>query len=197
MSNEKQATAPQKTASQRLQDLENAVGQLYGVLDNMSRDLTLLKNASKLLDNKLSSVVKASSEGQAINDEVIGRIMLDNSVAELTNKVTNMVLNNILVPEEEVGENSFVIGQELEDNAEAKVINPRLQFALKALDPKVQAKILGAKPGQVVKIEEGKFDFKVLETYKIQDPKPAEAPAPAATPEGQDVTESDGQAGTA
>ena len=183
MSNE-QKPNDNRTATQKITDLENAMGALYQTADNMARDLTTAKDAIKLLGNKLDAVVKASAAGEPLNDTVISRIMIENNCAELAEKVNALVVQGILVKEEQVGENAFVIGAEIADDG--AVINPRLQFALKALSPALQEKIIGSRAGDLLTLEEGKLKFKVSETYSIQNPQqpaaetPAEAAAPAA-----------------
>lgn len=185
MSNENpQKPTDNRTASQKIQDLENALISLYQTADNMARDLGVIKEAIKLLGNKVDSIVKASASGEAITDEVIGRIMVENNVEELANRVRNMVVQGVLAPQEQVGADSFIVGQELND--EGKVENPRLQFALGALKPELQEKIKGARAGDTLTLEEGKLKFKVLESYQIQQPKAPEAPA--AAPEAAPAT---------
>lgn len=161
-----------RSATQRLGDLENAVMSLYNVLDNLTRDFMVLKDALKLLDNKVNSIVKASTNNEPLTDEVLDRIMVENNVAELTQKVNNMVLQKIVAPETQVSENSFVVGSESDNDG--KVVNPRLQFALKALAPEVQEKIKGVSVGDTVNFE-GKLNFKVLESYTILPPPASES----------------------
>lgn len=176
MSNENNKPAEKPSAAQRLSDLELAAAQLYHATDLMGRDLGLLKNAFKLLNNKVDAIVKATVSGEEITDEVLNRIMIENNVADLANRVANMIVNGTVVPEEQVTANSFIVGAEVEDDG--KVSNPRIQFAVKALTPELQAKLIGAKAGDSFKFKEGELSFKLLETYKIQEP-----PAPEAAPE--------------
>lgn len=179
-----------RSASQKITDLENALLSLYNLADSLTKDFNTLRNAMKLLNNKVNSMVKASVNGEEMTDAVLERIMVENNCEELAQKVTSMVSQGIVAAEEQVSENSFIVGSEIDDTD--KVINPRLQFALKALPAELQAKLLGTKAGDTVLLEEGKLKFKVLESYKIQEPKlatevaaaPAEATAEApAAPE--------------
>lgn len=162
-----------RNASQKIQDLESAAMQLYQTLDSMARDLGTMKDAIKLLGNKVDSIVKASSKGEAINDDVISRIMIENNCEELKQKVTLMQAQGILAPQEQIGADSFVVGAEL--NNEGETVNPRLQFALYALTPELQEKLKGSKVGDTLLLQEGKLRFKVLESYQIQQPKSPEA----------------------
>jgi hypothetical protein len=174
MANEKKPSE-NRTATQRIADLENAIMSLFHVNDNLTRDVMVLKDAIKLLDNKVNSIVKASAAGESLSDEVLTRIMTQNNVEELAQKVTSMVAQGFLVQEEQVSENSFVVGTEIDD--EGKLQNPRLQFALKAIAPEYQAKLLGAKAGDTLLLKEGKLSFRVVESYKIQEPQAEQAPA--------------------
>lgn len=168
-----------RSASQKITDLENAVMSIYQTVDNLARDFTNFREAIKLLNNKVDSIVKASSTGEPINDGVINRIMIENNVEELSNKTKLMVSQGILVAQEVVGDDSFVVGSEL--NEDGTVANPRLQFALFALQQELRDKIKGSKVGDVLTLQEGKLKFKVIENYQIQQPKTQE-PATAATP---------------
>ena len=172
-----------RNASQKISDLENAVMALYQTVDNMARDIMTLKEAMKLLGNKTDSIVKASSSGEQITDAVISRIMVENNVEELSNKVKNMVAQGVLAPQDQVEQNSFIIGQEVDDQGEVK--NPRLQFALYAVQQELRDKFVGAKVGDTLNLQDGKLKFCLLEIYQIQQPKApeasvAEAPAAAA-----------------
>ena len=172
-----------RTATQKITDLENAVMSLFHVNDNLARDVMTLKEAIKLLDNKLSSVVKASTNGEPLTDDVISRIMTQNNVDELEQRVRTMVERGNLIKEEQVSENSFLVGLELGDDD--SIFNPRLQFVLRALSPNFQAKLLGGKAGDVFLLEEGKARFKLLESYSIQEqPAPQAAPTPTASEAG-------------
>lgn len=173
---EQKKPADKRTAGQKIADLENAVMSLFHVNDTMARDIMNLKEALKLLNNKVTAITQASNDGEPLTDEVLTRLMLENNVSELARKVDNMVSQGFIEKEEQVSENSFIVARELDD--EGKVVNPRLQFALKQIDAQFQSKFLGTKAGDVLKLkEDGNVRVQVLESYKIQPP-----PAPA-TPE--------------
>lgn len=172
MSNDK------RSASQKIQDLENAVGSFYQTLDNMARDLLTAKEAIKLLGNKLDAVVKAANTEAGINDEVIGQIMVQNNIEELKGRVTTMVSQGILVAQDTVTEKTFIVGRDVKKDG--GIANPRMQFALQALQPAVREKLLGAKVNQLIIFEENQADFEVLEIYGIHAPQAPQAePAPA------------------
>lgn len=164
------AQADKRTASQRLDDMERGLMALYQTADNMARDMGTIKEAIKLLGNKLDSVVKASNNGEKLTDEVIARIMVENNVEELKGKVTNLVAQGVLVTAEEVTANSFVVGRELAEDG--TVQNPRMQFVVSALNPEVKGKFPGAKVGQQLELQEGKWKFEVQEIYSIATPQP-------------------------
>lgn len=188
---EQETQKPQdnRSASQKIGDLENAMIALYQTADNIARDLNTAKEAIKLLGNKLDSIVKAQLAGEQPTDDVISRIMVENNIEELKNKLKVMVAQGILSPTEQVAEDSFLVGADQNDAGE--VVNPRLQFALYAIrPPELQQKFLGAKVGDVLNLQEGKLKFKVAEIYQIQKPKPVEAApaAPAETEASADAT---------
>jgi hypothetical protein len=181
MSNQQQ---DKRTASQRIDDMERGLMALYQTADNMARDMMTIKEAIKLLGNKLDSVVKASARGETLSDEVIAKIMVENNVEELKEKVTNLVNQGVLVAAEEVGPNSFVVGRELDENG--VIANPRMQFVVSALQGEIKDKFPGSKAGQILDLQEGKFKFEVQEVYNLQTPQAApeqaEESAEAAAP---------------
>ena len=173
-----------RTASQRIDDLERGLMGIYQTADNMARDLMLAKDAIKLLGNKVQSIVQLLASGSAVNDDALSKQMIDNNIAELKEKVTNLVSQGILVPAVEVTDTSFIVGREINDQGE--VVNPRLQFALNALGEELKSKIKAAKIGDTVTLQEGKLKFDLLEVYSIQVPKaPEAAPAPAEAADAQ------------
>lgn len=180
MSNEEQTD--KRTATQKIDDLERGLMAIYQTADNMARDVMVIKDALKLLGNKVDSTMKASVAGEPLTDEVVSKYMILNNVAELKAKVDNLIARGTLVPQDTITENSFVVGEDVDDQGEMK--SPRLQFVLAQIgNPEFQAKFLGAQVGQTLDLEEGKNKFKVTEIYDIQNPKaPEVAPVEAATP---------------
>lgn len=169
------SNADKRTASQRIEDMERGLMALYQTADNMARDMMTIKEAIKLLGNKLDAVVKAANRGEQMTDEVISKIMVENNVEELKNKVQDLVNQGVLVAAEEVTANSFIVGREID--ADGKVQNPRMQFVVSALAENVRAKFPGAKAGQTLELEEGKWKFEVQEVYAIQTPQAPQAEA--------------------
>lgn len=174
-------TQKQRSATERLNDVEQATMSTFQTLENMTRDIMLIKDAIKLLGNKVDSIVKASMNGQPLTDEVISYLMVQNNIEELKAKVDNLIAQGILVAEAVVGAQSFIVVREVDDTG--KVINPRLQLTMGALAPHVAEKLIGAQSGQVVDVEAGALKVEVLEVYAIQSLKAPEteeaAPAQA------------------
>lgn len=162
----------QRTASERLTDLENALMSLYNGVNTLSNDVMIIKEAIKLLGNKADAMAKASIRGQQMTDDVISGLMVENNMEELKQKVTNFVSQGILKSSDKVTEESFVVGRELD--SEGNVANPRLQFLVSALSENVKNKLPGAQAGQVLDLEEGKMKFEVLEVYSVQVPQTEE-----------------------
>jgi hypothetical protein len=172
---ENQRPVDNRSASQKINDLENALMALYQTADNMARDLMAIKDALKLLNNKLESVIKASNNGEQLTDEVINRIMIQNNVEELAEKVKLMVAQGVLASSVQVADDSFVVGTEIDDAGET--INPRLQFAVYALrNPEEREKLKGGLVGDSIRYNPSKPRYKISEVYQIQQPK-QEAPA--------------------
>lgn len=183
--------ADKRTASQRIEDMERGLMALYQTADNMARDMMTIKEAIKLLGNKLDAVVKATSRGEQLTDEVISKIMVENNVEELKNKVQDLVNQGVLVAAEEVTTNSFIVGREID--ADGKVQNPRMQFVVSALAENVRSKFPGAKAGQTLELEEGKWKFEVQEVYSIQTPQAPQAEAQEAQEEAKEESKAEAE----
>lgn len=173
--------ADTRSASQRIEDLENGVMAAFQTMDSMTRDILTIKEAIKLLANKTDSIVKATQRGEPLNDEVLSKIMIENNARELKDKVSAMVQQGILVKGETVEDSSFLVCREL--NAQSELINPRLQFALQALVEDTRGKLKGAKVGDVIDIQEG-LKLEIMETYDVRAPSaPITAAVTPAMPE--------------
>ena len=176
MANEQQQD--KRTASQKLEDIEGGLINLYQTVDNMARDLMTAKEAIKLLGNKSDAICKAILNGEKPSDEVISRIMVENNVSELKEKVQKLVSDGVLEAAEEISPNSFVVGRELAEDG--TIQNPRMQFVVSALGAEIKDKFPGNKIGQVVNVQEGKWNFEIQEIYNIvTPPAPSEAADPA------------------
>lgn len=178
MEQKPQKPNPARSAAQKIADLENAIMALYGVADSLAKENAAIKTALKLLDNKVSSIVKASLRELPLTDATLEQLMVENNCEELAQRVTKMLQDGVVSPEDSVSPNSFLVASELDETD--KVISPRIQFALKAIKEDYQTKLVGTKVGDTVLLEEGKLKVKVLESYKINAPTAApEAEAPA------------------
>jgi hypothetical protein len=192
-----QQQPPKRTAVQRIDDLERGLMGMYQAGDNLARDIMTIKEAIKLLGGKVDAIVKATMAGEDLNDEVLSRIMVDNNVVELRNKVSQLISSGMLaLSEEPINETNFVVGREVDD--EGKVLNPRLQFIVRSLQENLRAKILGAKTGDAVSFQEGKLKFEIQEVYSVVAPQvPAAeeaAPAPQAEASAPEDTEASAEA---
>lgn len=183
-----QPQADKRTASQRIDDMERGLMALYQTLDNWSRDVQTMREAIKLLGNKLDSVVKASNNGEQLSDEVIARIMVENNVQELKEKVDNLINQGILIKAEQAKQTSFIVGRELADDG--KIQNPRMQFVVSALQEDVRAKFPGAKAGDIITLQEGKWKFELQEVYDIVTPQAPQAVPQETAPAAQETTPS-------
>ena len=171
-----------KTATERLEVLENtaqSIIQAIQPLANMAQDLMGLREAVKLLNNKLDAVVKCVTAGTALTDENIGAVMTDNNAQELQGKVTKMVADGLLAATDTIGKESFVVINEAD--ATGKIVNPRMQFLLSALtNDEVRGKLEGALVGANIAVGDKGGSLNVLEAYNIVPQQAAAAPAAAA-----------------
>jgi len=169
-------TADKRTASQKIEDLERGIMSAFQTIDSMARDIMVIKEAIKLLGNKVDSIVKASERGQPLNDDVLAKIMVENNVEELKEKVNGLVAQGVLASQELIDDDSFIVGREVNELGE--VVNPRLQFALQALQEDMRPKLKGFRSGDVINLEEGKLKFEVMEVYMVKAPKQPDVAAP-------------------
>lgn len=170
-----------KTATERLELLENTVNSIIQAiqpLGNMSQDLMGLREAVKLLNNKLDAVVKSINAGTALTDENLGQIMTQNNASDLQEKVTKMVNDGLLAATDTIGKDSFVVINE-QDEA-GKIVNPRMQFLLSALqNDEIRGKLEGSTVGSNIAVGDKGGSLNVLEAYNIVTPQAPEAPAEA------------------
>lgn len=166
----------QRSATERLNDLEQGVMGIFQAIDNMSRDLMLVKDAIKLLGNKTDAIARASN----LSDDVISGLMVENNIAELKGIVDRLVNQGVFVAEEVVTAQSFVVIREVDDAG--NTVNPRIQLAVGSIEPTTAAKLVGARVGETVEVAEGKLKAVIVESYEIVTPQApqaelAEAPA--------------------
>lgn len=163
----------QKTAVQRIEDAEQNLMYLYDALNNVSRDLLTLREAVKLIGNKLDAVVKSYNTGVPATDETLSKFMVENNILDLKEKVASMVEQGIIFASEAISFKSFVVGQEVDQDG--NIQNPRIQFAVETLSEDAKAKLLGATAGQTIVLQEGKWSISIQEVYEIRTPEEAQA----------------------
>lgn len=166
--------AKKPNASQRLETVEVNVQELLAYLNNLSRDFQVMREAVKLLGNKLDAVQQATG----VTDDQVAALMIQNNVKELQEKVQGYVDQGTLVKSEESNERSFLVGKEIDDDG--KVLNERVQFAAGAMRDELRAKVMGKKVGDKVQFSEGTLSLEITEIYEIKPPS-----APEATTEEQ------------
>lgn len=152
-------------ASQRLETLEVQNQELVAAFNNMARDFQIMREAIKLMGNKLDAVQKAAG----VSDDQVSALMIDNNAAELKEKVDGFVAQGVLQAAESVTEQTFLVGQEVNDDG--AVVNKRIQFATGALKPELREKLLGCKVGDKVQFSEGTLLLEINEIYAIVSPE--------------------------
>lgn len=157
----------QMTALERIQNLENGFMGVFSNMDAVSRDVLLIKEAIKLLANKVDAMANLNVQGEAMTDENINKIMIANNEKELKSKVDNYINQGVLESSDIVDDNSFVVGQELD--ADGKVVNPRIQFTVSSFNEESRAKLSGLKLGDMVDLEDNGLKMSITEIYKVKD----------------------------
>lgn len=156
------------TAAQRIEALENMVIGLDTAIRQIVNNMTNISEALKLLGNKVGAIVTASGSGSPITDEVISQIMTENRVLELKSKLNDLIQQGRLSPSEELSENSFFVGREI-DAETGEVVNLRVQTAVAALAKDVRDALIGKKVGDLVSFGKDKLSLEIEEIYSIND----------------------------
>ena len=179
--------ADPRTATQRIEDLEKVLTVLYqdaqrheemiAGLSGMKNDMTLVKDALKLINKRTDAIIQSASSDSGITSASVDTLVIQMNVAELVQQTANYVTAGHLAPTDTIVDNTFVVCEE--HNSDGKVINPRIQFKLDTQDPATQESLKGKKAGDTVSFGENKFTVKVLEVYSLLDPNAPKAADPA------------------
>jgi len=181
-----------RNATQRIEDLEKVVVELYqvmaqnkNVLENLLRSqgyMALIKDIAKLLNKKTDAIIQLATPETGINTNSVSDLVVKMNVEEMKSQVSGWLSSGNLAPSEEIAANSYVVLEEYQKDG--TLANPRIQFRLDSQDATTGAALLGKKAGETISFGENKFDAKVLEIYALVDPNApkAEAVVPDATP---------------
>jgi hypothetical protein len=167
-----------KTATERLEAIEKQLAQVTEAVNGLvdanrtlalqAASLTLALNGEKKRNNtlraELGALIEIMGDGGPITRENVKQRVIEASVAELKRKVDELLVNGVLVPTEEIAEDSFVVGHQ--EDRDGNVVNKRIQFLVSTFDPETQAKILSKKAGETVDLGEDQPLLYILEVYK-------------------------------
>ena len=153
------------TASERLDAIELGFKMLDSGLADLFQNAEVIRQAIKLLDNKVNSMVKAVNNGEPLTEEVLERIMKDNFATELKQKVEDLKTKGELSDAEYIEADSFVVLKQIASEGGA-VIDPRFQAPVSRLSEEVKSLLMGKKVGDLVSLTEAEQAL-VLEIYKI------------------------------
>jgi hypothetical protein len=153
------------------------VGEMEMIVFNLSRENEILREALQLLDEKLNSTIELIAEGRPLTNESINEKAVEMKERMLKQKVDESLANGRIQITESVGDNSFVVGRELDDDG--KVVNPRIQFLTAKLPTELKDKFTGKQTGELIKTEEGKLAIEIMEIYNF-----TEIPLQEAQPQG-------------
>jgi hypothetical protein len=167
--------APQATNSsaEKIARLEAQVESLLALTKTSDSNFTMLaEEIDKLRDltlgigRRVNATIQAAEGGQITNDSVNNLIVLDN-VKKLEAQVKQLTDMGVLSAGNEVGENSFVVGRELDANG--KITNPRLQLAASTASEAFKGVLLGKKLGDIILVDaENNVSFELTELYDIK-----------------------------
>lgn len=157
-------------AAQRLESLEKAMVLMDKTIHELYKSIEGLRLAGKTLSNKVDSIISASSQGQQINDDVVNKIMTENNVQELKQRIESLKASGQLVQGEEINDLSLMVLREVDPDT-GEVANPRVQIAYQLLAESTKELLKGKKAGDVITMGEDKLNLEVLEVYNIVVPE--------------------------
>lgn len=150
--------------------LERELGKMFNRLDNLEETLAAVtKSIGRDVVDAL--VVDARKEKQTVQAD------------QAKTEIAKLVEQKVLVPAETVGEDSFIVGHDVD--AEGNVVHPGFGHVhFRQVDPKHQETVKGAKPGTAIPTgaEGSKAAFVIDEIFTFVPPTtpPAGAEVPAA-----------------
>jgi hypothetical protein len=157
----------QMTAAQRLLRLEEAVSIMDQLAYNQANQLSMVRDALTLLNEKVNAMVTLLSLGQEVNDSNLDKVVEQKRVEEMKKKVSELLESGSLKKAEEVSKKSFLVVREINTETGA-VINPRLQFVVSILNEESLGKLLGKKAGDSVKfVEDNPASIEIEEIYDV------------------------------
>lgn len=168
MSGKGKNSTKKMTAAQRIEHLEGTIMGIYKNFDILANDIDQLRNTITGLAKRLNATIEAAESG-TVNNEQVNNIIIQQNVEELKAKVEFLVEQGVLKKSEEnvVGENSFVVGRELD--GEKNVLNPRLQFAFATLNETGKELVKGKTLGDLVKNENNDGHLEITEIFDVVD----------------------------
>jgi hypothetical protein len=157
----------QMTAAQRLLRLEEAVSIMDQLAYNQANQLSMVRDALTLLNEKVNAMVTLLSLGQEVNDSNLDKVVEQKRVEDMKKKVSELLESGSLKKAEEVSKKSFLVVREINTETGA-VINPRLQFVVSILNEESLGKLLGKKAGDSVKfVEDNPASIEIEEIYDV------------------------------
>jgi hypothetical protein len=161
-------------AAQRLESIEKAMVLVDKTIHELFKNIENLRLAGKTLSNKVDSIVAASAQGQQINDDVINKIMIENNVQELKERIEKLKASNQILEGSEINDMSLMVLREIDPDTN-EVANPRIQIAFQLLADPTKDLLRGKKAGDIIAMGENKLNLEVLEVYSIVVPENQEA----------------------
>ena len=188
------ATTDNRTATQRIEDLERVTTVMYQGLSraidtlngmtNVNQDIAIAKEVINVLNKKTDAIIKVAAPETGITADAVAASVTEMRLDDMKAQVAGYLANGVIAPAEVIAEDSFVVCQE--SNSEGEVVQPRLQLRIDSQEEANRTAFIGKKVGETASFGENRYDAKILEIYTLVPPKapeaPAAAPAAAETP---------------
>jgi len=163
-----QPQPPKMNASQKIEALENAFMAQNQQIEILAEEIDRLRSVVTSLTKRINASIQAAEQG-GVSTQSVNQIILNENIKELEGKVQFLVDNGVMELNNDiaVSTDTFVVGRHID--SEGNVVNPRIQFAVKSIDPDLQSRLMNKKAGDVVSYDENEPSLEIVEIYQLAD----------------------------
>lgn len=186
--NGKSNDAPRRTVKDRVLDLEKTIlglseayaklainyNTLLGKLDEDKIEEENFKQKVSITAESMAGLIRCIRDKMEFTEENLNEAVALNQVDRLIQQTQEMIECGVLKETDQIkGKDSYVVSKEFDE--EGKVIAKRNQFSLARLKKEFQAKFIGKRNGDEIKLKEGNV-VKIIKIYDIVEPEKTKTP---------------------
>ena len=164
-----QVTQPKRNAAETIKALENAFMSQNQQIQILADEIDRMRQLITALNKRLNASIQAAEGGNLTGDSV-NKIILNENVKELEDKVAFLIDRGVLKKNDEspITDKTFLVGRTID--TEGNVVDPRIQFSVGSIDKVIQDKLANKKVGEIVSYEDGEPSLEITELYDIHNP---------------------------